>query len=47
MTLSITEAEFVVAVSSSYEAIWLRRLLETLQNQQQEPTVVYFVISLQ
>ena len=41
-TLSTTKAEFVVAVSSSYEAIWLGRSLETLQNQQQEPTVVYF-----
>ncbi|KAH9727503.1 hypothetical protein KPL70_008694 [Citrus sinensis] len=41
MTLSTTEAEFVAATSSSYEAIWLRKLLETLHNQQQGPTVIY------
>ena len=32
MTLSTTEAEFVAATSSSCEAIWLRKLLETLHN---------------
>lgn len=41
MTLSTTEAEFVAAASSSCQAIWLRRLLEVLYNQQQGPTVIY------
>ncbi|KAL6332546.1 hypothetical protein AAG906_008966 [Vitis piasezkii] len=41
VTLSTTEAEFVAAASSSCQAIWLRRLLEVLYNQQQGPTVIY------
>ena len=41
VTLSTTEAEFVAATSSSCQAIWLRRLLEVLHNQQQGPTVIY------
>ncbi|RVW40116.1 Retrovirus-related Pol polyprotein from transposon TNT 1-94 [Vitis vinifera] len=36
VTLSTTEAEFVAATSSSCQAIWLRRLLEVLYNQQQD-----------
>ncbi|XP_040369594.1 secreted RxLR effector protein 161-like [Rosa chinensis] len=34
VTLSTTEAEFVAAASSSCQAIWLRRMLGVLQNQQ-------------
>ncbi|KAL6337709.1 hypothetical protein AAG906_037302 [Vitis piasezkii] len=30
VTFSSTEAEFVVAASSSCQSVWLRRLLETL-----------------
>ncbi|KAM7489606.1 hypothetical protein LguiB_027090 [Lonicera macranthoides] len=41
VTLSTTEAEFIAAASSSCQAIWLRRLLEVLHNQQQGPTVIY------
>ncbi|XXG80205.1 hypothetical protein AAC387_Pa09g1131 [Persea americana] len=41
VTLSTTEAEFVVATSSSCQAIWLQRLLEFLHNQQQGPTFIY------
>lgn len=41
VTLSTTEAEFVAATSSSCQAIWLRRLLETLSNHQQNPTLIY------
>ncbi|KAL5560316.1 hypothetical protein UlMin_036527 [Ulmus minor] len=41
VTLSTTEAEFVAAASSSCQAIWLRRLLETLQSQQQGPTTIH------
>lgn len=41
VTLSTTEAEFVAAASCSCQAIWLRRLLEVLHNQQQGPTLIY------
>ena len=41
VTLSTIEAEFVAAASSSCEIIWMRRLLETLHNQQQGPIVIY------
>ncbi|RVW40297.1 Retrovirus-related Pol polyprotein from transposon RE1 [Vitis vinifera] len=41
VTLSTMEAKFVAAASSSCQAIWLRRLLEVLYNQQQGPTVIY------
>ncbi|PRQ55986.1 putative RNA-directed DNA polymerase [Rosa chinensis] len=41
VTLSTTEAEFVAAASSSCQAIWLRRMLGVLQNQQQSPTIIY------
>jgi hypothetical protein len=42
VALSTTEAEFVAAASTSSQAIWLRRLLEFLHNnQQQGPTLIY------
>lgn len=41
VTLSIAEAEFLAAVSSSCQPIWLRRLLEVLNNHQQDPTIIY------
>lgn len=41
VTLSTTEAEFVAAASSSCQAIWLRRILEVLHNQQQGPILIY------
>lgn len=41
VTLSSTEAEFVAATLCSSQAIWLRRLLETLEHQQQEATTIY------
>lgn len=31
VTLSITEAEFVVAISCACQAIWIRNILEILQ----------------
>ena len=39
--MSTIEVEFVAAASSSCQAIWLRRLLEFLHNQQQGPTLIY------
>nr|XP_034931745.1 uncharacterized protein LOC118062152 [Populus alba] len=43
VALSTTEAEFVAAASTSSQAIWLRRLLEFLHNnQQQGPTLIYY-----
>ncbi|KAM1569159.1 hypothetical protein ACFX10_034310 [Malus domestica] len=41
VTLSTTEAEFVAAASCSCQAIWLRRMLEVLSNQQQDSTTIY------
>ena len=41
MTLSSTEAEFVAAALSSCQTVWLRRLLETLEHQQQGATTIY------
>ena len=41
VTLSTTEAEFVAAASTSCQAIWLRRLLEMLDYQQHDPTVIH------
>jgi len=40
--LSTTEAKFIAAASTSSQAIWLRRLFDFLQNnQQQGPTLIY------
>lgn len=41
VTLSTTEAEFISAATCSCQVIWLRRLLEMLQCQQQGPTKVF------
>ncbi|KAB2623459.1 hypothetical protein D8674_039277 [Pyrus ussuriensis x Pyrus communis] len=41
VTLSTTEVEFVAAASCSCQAIWLRRMLEVLGNQQQDSTTIY------
>lgn len=41
VTLSTTEAEFVAAASCSCQAIWLRKMLEFLSNQQQDSTTIY------
>ena len=40
--MSTTEAKFVAAASTSSQAIWLRRLLDFLQNNQQQGlTLIY------
>ncbi|KAJ8631789.1 hypothetical protein MRB53_025112 [Persea americana] len=41
ITLSTTEAEFVAAASCVCEAVWLRRMLETLHHDQQDSTVMF------
>ncbi|PRQ41856.1 putative RNA-directed DNA polymerase [Rosa chinensis] len=41
VTLSTTEAEFVAATSGACQAIWLRKLLGVLGNNQQGPTDIY------
>ncbi|CAL5408817.1 unnamed protein product [Camellia sinensis] len=41
VTLSTTEAEFVAATSCACQAIWLRRLLETLQHPHNGSTPIY------
>ncbi|XP_065060473.1 uncharacterized protein LOC135687761 [Rhopilema esculentum] len=41
IALSSTEAEYIALCSSTQEAVWLRRLLESIGFAQQKPTTVY------
>ena len=41
VTLSTTEAEFIAAASSACQVVWLRRILEVLNQEQSSPTVVF------
>jgi hypothetical protein len=41
VTLSSAEAEYVAATSAACQAVWLRRVLEGLQQKQEGPTTVY------
>lgn len=41
VTLSTCEAEYVVACSCVYQAIWLRRVLEELDMPQNESTEIW------
>ncbi|XP_034708988.1 secreted RxLR effector protein 161-like [Vitis riparia] len=41
VSLSTTEAEFIVATSCACQAIWLRRILEGLSHAQHDSTTVY------
>lgn len=41
VTLSTTEAEFIAAASSACQVVWLRRILEVLNQEQSNPTVVF------
>ncbi|CAL9004869.1 unnamed protein product [Prunus brigantina] len=41
VTLFTTEAEFVVAASSSCQVVWLRNMLEVLGDEQKGPTIIY------
>ena len=41
VTLSTTEAEFIAAASSACQAVWLRRILKSLNQVQTSPTVIY------
>ena len=41
VTLSTTEAEYIALCSATQEAVWLRRLLESLRQGQARPTTVH------
>ncbi|RVW59737.1 Retrovirus-related Pol polyprotein from transposon TNT 1-94 [Vitis vinifera] len=41
VTLSTTEAEFIATASSACQAVWLRRILKSLNQVQTSPTVIY------
>lgn len=41
VTLSSTEAEYVAASLCSCQAVWLRRLMETIQQQQMGATTIF------
>ena len=42
VTLSSTEAEFVAAASVACQAVWLRRILESLNHVQNDGTTVFY-----
>ena len=42
VSFSTIEAEFIVAASCAYQAVWLRRILEELHCKQEGPTLVYY-----
>jgi hypothetical protein len=42
VTLSTTEAEFIVAVFCACQAVWLRRMLETLNHASTRTTMIYY-----
>ncbi|XP_071933045.1 secreted RxLR effector protein 161-like [Coffea arabica] len=41
VSLSTTEVEFIAAAESSCQAVWLRRILETVGRNQINPTAIY------
>jgi hypothetical protein len=41
VTLSSAEAEYVAATSATCQAVWMRRMLKYLLQEQQEPTTVF------
>ncbi|KAM0971828.1 hypothetical protein EV1_019416 [Malus domestica] len=41
VTLSTTEAEFIDVASSACQVVWLRRIMESLNQEQYGPTLVY------
>ncbi|CAL2255656.1 unnamed protein product [Prunus armeniaca] len=41
VSLSTTEAEFISAASSTFQAVWMRRILQELKHVQHKATVVY------
>ncbi|XP_057246814.1 secreted RxLR effector protein 161-like [Beta vulgaris subsp. vulgaris] len=41
IALSSAEAEYVAATSAACEAVWLRRILDDLQQTSEEPTTIY------
>lgn len=41
VALSIAEAEYMAAISSATQALWLRRMLGFLQHKQDNPTIIF------
>ncbi|CAL8133565.1 unnamed protein product [Prunus armeniaca] len=41
VTLSLTDAEFVAAASSSCQAVWLRKMFEVFGDEQKGATIIY------
>ncbi|WMV26045.1 hypothetical protein MTR67_019430 [Solanum verrucosum] len=41
VTLSSTKAEFVVATTCAFQAIWVRRILDELQFKQEKATTIF------
>ena len=41
VTLSSTEAEYVAAASTTWQDVWMRRILKDLSQNQQEPTTIF------
>ncbi|KAJ0948333.1 putative RNA-directed DNA polymerase [Helianthus annuus] len=41
VALSSTEVEYIIATGATSQAIWLRRILEDLGLEQEEPTMIY------
>lgn len=39
--LSLAEEEYVATTTSTYQAMWLRRVLSDLQQRQEELTLIY------
>ena len=42
VTLSSAEAEYVAVTSAACQAVWLRRVLDGLRQQQKESTTIYY-----
>ena len=41
VALSLSEAEYISATSSAYEAVWIRRIINDLQQEIEDPTTIY------
>ena len=41
VTLSLAEAEYVIARGAACRAVWMRRMLKDLSQNQQEPTTIF------
>jgi hypothetical protein len=41
VAISLAEADYVVATSTSFQAVWLRRLMNDLAHMENEPTPIF------